>query len=40
VGLGHGEFGAVLEAVGNQLQARPEQRDWTDYTVFVARASA
>jgi hypothetical protein len=37
VGLGHGEFGAVLDAVASQLIARPEQRDWTDYTVFVAR---
>jgi hypothetical protein len=37
VGLGHGEFGAVLEAVGSQLEARPEQLDWTDFTVFVSR---
>lgn len=39
VGIGHGEFGAILDAVGSQLRARPEQSDWTDYTLFVARTS-
>jgi hypothetical protein len=38
VGIGHGEFGAVLEAVAAQLEARPEQHEWKDYTLFVARA--
>jgi uncharacterized protein DUF5615 len=37
VGLGHDEFGAILDAVGSQLSTRPEQHDWIDYTVFVAR---
>jgi hypothetical protein len=40
VGLGHGEFGAILEALTRELQARPEQGEWIDYTLFVARASA
>jgi hypothetical protein len=40
VGLGHGEFGAILEAVGRELRARPKQSDWIDYTLFVARTSA
>jgi Domain of unknown function (DUF5615) len=39
VGIGHGEFGAVLEAVGSQLEARPEQHDWNNYTTFVARTT-
>ena len=40
VGVDHGEFGAILEAVGAQLRARPEQGDWTDLTLFVARATS
>jgi len=39
VGLDHGELGAILEAVGNQLRARPEQDAWIDHTLFVARAT-
>jgi hypothetical protein len=38
VGIGHDEFGAILDAVGNQLRTRPEQDAWTDLTLFVARA--
>jgi Domain of unknown function (DUF5615) len=37
VGVGHGEFGAILDALGNQLEARPLQSEWKDYTIFVAR---
>ena len=37
VGVGHGELGVVLEAVGSQLEMRPAQYDWNDYTLFVAR---
>jgi hypothetical protein len=40
VGVDHGEFGAILETVGAQLRARPEQGGWTDLTLFVARATA
>lgn len=38
VGIGHGEFGAVLDAVGGQLKARPNQNDWNSHTLFVGRA--
>jgi hypothetical protein len=37
VGIGHGEFGAILDALGSQLEARPAQSQWQDYTIFVAR---
>ncbi|HSZ14054.1 MAG TPA: DUF5615 family PIN-like protein [Solirubrobacteraceae bacterium] len=39
VGIDHGEFGAVLDAVERQLKARPAQRDWRNYTLFVARGA-
>jgi hypothetical protein len=38
VGIGHGEFGVILEAIGSQLRRHPTQSEWTDYTVFLARA--
>ena len=38
VGIAQGEFGAVLNAVGRQLEARPKQDDWNNHTLFVARA--
>jgi Domain of unknown function (DUF5615) len=37
VGIDHGEFGAILEAVGRQPMARPQQSDWANYALFVAR---
>jgi hypothetical protein len=37
VGTGHGEFGPILEALDPQLEVRPQQRDWNDRTLFVAR---
>jgi hypothetical protein len=40
VGIDHGEFGAILEAVDRELRARPEQSCWIDCTLFVARASS
>jgi hypothetical protein len=39
VGIGQGEFGAVLDAVGRQLEARPNRDDWKNYTLFVARSA-
>lgn len=39
VGMDHGEFGAILEAVGRELRARSEQSDWINRTLFIARAS-
>jgi Domain of unknown function (DUF5615) len=37
VGIGHGEFGAILESLGAQLNALSKQEDWTDHTLFVSR---
>jgi hypothetical protein len=38
VGIDHGEFGTIITAVERELQARPEQADWVDHTLFIARA--
>jgi Domain of unknown function (DUF5615) len=38
VGMDHGEFGAIVRAVERELQARPEQANWADHTLFIARA--
>jgi hypothetical protein len=40
VGIDHGEFGAILRAIEREFAARPEQADWTDLTLFVARSSS
>ena len=37
VGIDHGEFGQILRAVKGQLQRRPAQADWVDFTIFAAR---
>jgi hypothetical protein len=37
VGIDHGEFGAILNTIAAALAARPEQTDWTDLTLFLAR---
>jgi hypothetical protein len=39
VGLDHDKFGTVLDTLSQELSARPEQTDWTDLTLFIARAS-
>jgi hypothetical protein len=38
VGIDHGEFGAILDALSHELAARPEQSDWSNLTLFVSRA--
>ena len=38
VGIDHGEFGAILDALSRELSTRPEQSDWADLTLFIARA--
>lgn len=38
VGVDHGEFGAVVDALARELAARPAQSDWTDLTLFISRA--
>ncbi len=37
VGIDHGEFGAIIDALTRALAARPEQSDWSDLTLFVSR---
>ncbi len=38
VGIDHGEFGAILDAIARELAARPRQADWVELTLFLARA--
>jgi hypothetical protein len=37
VGIDHGEFGAILETIAAELTARPDEGDWTNLTLFLAR---
>lgn len=37
VGVNHGEFGAIIDALAREFAARPAQSDWTDLTLFIAR---
>lgn len=37
VAVDHAEFGTILEMVSRELTVRPEQSDWTDLTLFLAR---
>ncbi len=37
VGIDHGEFGTILDTIARELVARPQQTDWTNLTVFLAR---
>jgi len=39
VGIDHGEFSAILDRIAQALTARPQQADWTDLTLFLARTS-
>jgi hypothetical protein len=38
VGIDHGEFGTIINAIERELQTRPDPTDWIDRTLFVARA--
>jgi hypothetical protein len=40
VGIDHGEFGAILEAIARELTAHPQQADWSALTTFIARATS
>ena len=40
VGIDHGEFGAILDALTRELDARPAESDWSDLTLFIARPLA
>ena len=37
VGIEHSEFGTIIRVVQRALKARPDPREWRDYTCFVAR---
>jgi hypothetical protein len=37
VGIDHGEFGAILQALSQTFTARPKQTDWSDLTIFISR---
>jgi Domain of unknown function (DUF5615) len=39
VGIDHGEFGVILDAIGHAIAVHPRQADWTDLTVFLGRGS-
>jgi hypothetical protein len=38
VGIDHGEFGTIIRTVERELQTKPQQTAWVNYTLFVARA--
>jgi nucleoside-diphosphate-sugar epimerase len=37
VGVDHSEFGTIIRLIERTPAARPEQREWVDYTCFVSR---
>lgn len=37
VGIDHGEFGAILDALAHAFAARPRQEEWVDLTLFLAQ---
>jgi len=37
VGIDHGEFGAIIDALTRELDARRAQFEWTDVTLFITR---
>lgn len=37
VGIDHGNFGEVRDVLRRELAARPEQADWANLTLFIAR---
>jgi hypothetical protein len=40
VGIDHGEFGVILDALSHELDARPTESDWSELTLFIARPLA
>ena len=40
VGIDHGEFGAILDALSHESDVRPMEADWRDLTLFIARLKA
>lgn len=39
VGIDHGEFATILDVIARELAGRPQQADWMDLTLFLARAT-
>ncbi len=39
VGIDHSEFGTIVDALPHELNARPEQSQWVDPTLFIARTA-
>lgn len=39
VGIGHSQFGTIIRVIERALDARPDPKDWFDYTCFVARSN-
>lgn len=39
VGIDHSEFGTIIRVISRTLASRPKQKDWHDYTCFVARST-
>ncbi len=37
VGIDHSEFGAILDTLTRELDARPAPSDWTELTLFISR---
>lgn len=37
VGIDHGEFGTILDALSRHISARPNQAEWTNVTLFITR---
>ena len=40
VGIDHGEFGAILDALSHESDVRPMEADWRDLTLFIAPLKA
>ena len=40
LGIDHGEFGAILDALSHEFDVRPMEADWRDLTLFIARLKA
>jgi Domain of unknown function (DUF5615) len=37
VGIDHGEFGVIIDALSRELERRPAQSQWSELTLFIAR---
>ena len=37
IGIDHSGFGTIVDALAHELNARAEQSQWADLTLFIAR---